>query len=379
MTLTQLFISTNCDYKELDPCNIRMSNTLEYYFEDESHVIFGKYTIDDLGVIKNQKSGKIPSYGKGTYNRCGVYDDDGNQRKILIGRAVASTFLGKPPTPLHTVDHIESEQKKNDALTNIRWLCKPGQRANQIRQETLKSAFIVVKDGDEKTANEWVAHMNATKSQEERKFTKDMIEGYARRNTRGFTYKEYSDLPGEVWKPIKGSKTKRGDYWKISNMNRVKWITSIGTENVLTGKRLGLINGYPSIRINGKNLSCHILTFATFHEELWAAKKPEEMVLHEDDDREDFRPHKLRLGTASDNGEDSHANGKYDCTKSARMKCASYIDGVLEKDDYLSLTDAVKYLKSKGYSKASQSGISQALSDKYKWNIAYGRTWEKIK
>ena len=37
--------------------------TLEYYFEDGSHVIFEKYTIDTLGIIKNKKSGKTPSYG----------------------------------------------------------------------------------------------------------------------------------------------------------------------------------------------------------------------------------------------------------------------------------------------------------------------------
>ena len=59
--------------------------TLEYYFEDESHVIFEKYTINALdGIIKNKKSGKTPSYENGTYNRCGVYDDDGKKRKIYV-------------------------------------------------------------------------------------------------------------------------------------------------------------------------------------------------------------------------------------------------------------------------------------------------------
>mgnify|MGYP001809843174 CR=1 FL=1 len=351
-----------------------MEETLEYYFEDETHVIFEKYTIDTLGIIKNKKSGKTPSYGKGEYNRCGVYDDDGKQRNIRVARAVASTFLGKPPTTEHTADHIESKQKKNDALTNIRWLCKPGQRDNQNRPETLKSAFIIVKDGVEKTVNEWVDHMNTMKISEDRKFTYDMIQGYAQRKTHGFAYKEYPDLEGEKWLEIEGSKTKRGDYWEISNMNRVKYITSIGTENVLWGGHLGRLDGYPFIKINGKKCMCHILAFAAFHEESWAAKKPEEIVRHENDDREDFRPHKLCLGTASDNNKDAYDNGKRDGTKTARMKCASYIDGVLEKDDYTSLTDAAEYLKSKGYPKASQGGISMALSDKC---IMYGRTWKK--
>ena len=353
--------------------------TLEYYFEDETHVVFEKYTIDTLGIIKNKKSGQTPSYnGKGKYNRCFVTDDKGKRHGIRVGRAVASTFLGEPSTPAHTADHIDSKQKKNDALSNIRWKCKPGQRANQIRQDTLKTAFIVVKDGIEKTVNEWIDHMNNMKNPEEREFTKSMIEHYAQKKQRGFAYKEYPNLDGEVWKPIKGSKTKRGDYWKISNMNRVKYITSIGAENVLWGNRLGWCGGYPIVSINRKIWMCHILAFTAFHEESWAAKKPEESVLHEDDDKEDFRPHKLRLGTASDNVKDSHDNGKRDGTKSARKKCASYINGELEKDDHTSLADAVEYLKSIGYPKASQSGISQALSDKYKSNTAYGRTWQKI-
>ncbi|AGE53073.1 hypothetical protein PBCVFr5L_109L [Paramecium bursaria Chlorella virus Fr5L] len=368
------------DYKELVPCNKRyMEETLEYYFEDESHVIFEKYTINTLGIIKNKKSGKTPSYGKGMYNKCGVSDDDGKQRTILVGRAVASTFLGKPPTPEHTADHIESEQKKNDALSNIRWNCKTGQNNNRIMPETLNAAFTVTKDGVEKTIKEWVEFMNDMKTSEDREFNYGKISYYAQMKTRGFAYKEYPDLDCEEWKEIKGSKTKRGDYWKISNMNRVKYITSTGAENVLWGDQLGRTNkGYPRVSINGKQWLCHTLAFAAFHPELWKAKKPEEMVCHEDDDKEDFRPHKLRLGTNSDNVKDSYANGKRDGTKSARMKCASYINGVFEKDDYISLSDAAEYLKSNGYPKASVGGISMVLSDNYKNKSAYGRTWQKI-
>ena len=346
--------------------------TLEYYFEDETHITFEKYTIDTLGIIKHKISGKTPSYGNGMYNRCGVYDDGGKERRISVGRAVASTFLGKPPTPEHTADHIESEQKKNDALSNIRWLCKSGQSSNQIRPETQKSAFIVVKDGIEKTVNEWVECMNDTKTSEDRKFTNGMIAKYAQRKTRGFAYKKYPDLEGEKWLEIKDSKNDRDDYWKISNMNRVKWITSIGTENVLWGERLRRKNGYPIVAINGKTWYCHILAFEAFNP---TVVRGDMMVLHEDDDREDFRPHKLRLGTASDNNKDAYANGKRDGTKTARIKCVSYIDGVHE-ENHDSQHHAAEYLKKNGYPKASYENISKALSDKY--NTAYGRTWKKI-
>ncbi|AGE52298.1 hypothetical protein PBCVCVR1_782R [Paramecium bursaria Chlorella virus CVR-1] len=239
--------------------------------------------------------------------------------------------------------------------------------------ETYKAAFIVVKDGIEKTVNEWVDHMNNTKMPEEREFTKGMISYYAQTKQRGFAYKVYSDLEGENWKEIKGSNNKKGR-WKISNMNRVKWITIIGTENVLWGKQLGRNDkGYPFITINGKNLPCHILAFEAFNPKV---VREDMLVLHEDDNREDFRPHKLRLSTESENRKDAYDNGKYDGTKTARMKCASYINGILEKDDYTSQSDAVEYLKSKGYPNASHGYISMALSGDRK--SAYGRTWQKI-
>ena len=347
--------------------------TLEYYFEDGLHIIFEKYTIDTLGIIKHKKSGQMRSYGNGTYNTCTMYDNDGKQRNILVARAVASTFIGKPPTLEHTADHIKRDQKKSDALSNIRWLCKSGQAGNRIMPKTLKSAFIIVKDGIEKTINEWVQHMNTTKMPEEdRDFTKNMIIYYAQMNKHGFAYKVYPKLEGEKWKEIMNSKTTQG-HWEISNMNRVKYITRYA-ENVLWGERLGRINGYPIITINGKMWLCHILAFKTFYPELWDAKKPDEMVLHEDDNKEDFRPHKLRLGTASDNGKDAYDNGKRDGTKSARMRCASYIDGIHE-ENHVSQHHAAEYLKSKGYPKASQGKICNALSNKC---IMYGRTWQKI-
>jgi len=113
----------------------------------------------------------------------------------------------------------------------------------------------------------------------------------------------------------------------------------------------------------------------TFFPEEYAAKKSEEFVLHEDDDKLDFRPYKLRIGTRSQNGTDAHNNGKYDGTKTARTKCDSYIDGIFEKE-HIGQRDAVRYLKLIGFEKAMQRNISMALSG-YRKN-AYGRTWKKI-
>lgn len=128
-----------------------------------------------------------------------------------------------------------------------------------------------------------------------REYTKTMIGDYARKKQHGFSYKEYPDLVGEVWKEISGSRNARGR-WEISNMNRVKYITK-HAENVLSGERLGLKGGYPKIMINGHDCSCHIIAFKTFYPEVWIAKKPNEIVLHEDDDILDFRPHMIMDAT----------------------------------------------------------------------------------
>ena len=40
-----------------------MIKTLEYYFDNGSYIIFNKYTIDHVGVMKNKRTGKVlPSW-----------------------------------------------------------------------------------------------------------------------------------------------------------------------------------------------------------------------------------------------------------------------------------------------------------------------------
>ncbi len=351
--------------------------TLEYYFVRKGvfdHVIFNKYTIDENGVIRN-KTGKALAYTKrGKYKQCSVIDDSENKRGIQIGRAIASTFIGPPSSIKHTADHID-RTPANDVIGNIRWLCKKGQRNNQERPDEYKSAFIVVKDGLDKTIKDWVEYLNGITNHMGRDYTKSIIERYAQKKKHGFSYKEYPDLTGEVWKDIYGSEDAKGGHWEISNMNRVKRITK-HAENVLYGERLGMTNdGYPRININKKNWYCHILSFMTFFPLEYANRKPDEIVLHEDDDKTDFRPHKLRIGTKSENAIDARNNEKHNNTATTRMKCASYTDGILEKA-HESQTDAARYLKSLGYAKASYRGVGRALVGAQR--TAYDRTWRLI-
>ena len=211
--------------------------------------------------------------------------------------------------------------------------------------------------------------MKGEKNNLGREYTEKMIAKYAQQKQRGFSYKEYPDLQGEVWKDIIDSKNWKG-YWRISNMNRVKYITS-HAENVLSGDRIGLKSGYPTIAPG----QCHILAFAAFFPEEYIAKNRCEIVLHNDDDKMDFRPHKLRLGTRGENTKDAYNNGCYDGTKRERMKCVSYLNDVFEKE-HDSQHDAMRYLKIVGYYKATVGKISQVISGDRK--TAYGRTWKRV-
>jgi len=352
-----------------------MEISLKYDYTDGSHVVFDKYTINTSGVVRNLKNGNIVSTQKsGKYNLVNVYDDSGKQRLISVGRALASTFHGPSPSLAHTADHID-RNPDNDTIDNIRWATKKEQNNNQVRPETLKTAFLVDRYGEEKTADDWVEHLKGEKNPFGREYTISMITHYAQRKQHGFSYKEYPDLPGEIWKEIEGSNTNRGR-WEISNMCRVKFITNYA-ENVLSDERLGLISGYPTIKLNGKQLYCHILSFQAFYPEEYATKNPKDIILHENDDKLDFRPHKLRLGTKSENGNDAHTNGKYDGKKSSRMKCASYINDVLEKE-HNSQSEAMMYLKSIGYEKAECGNLSKAMNPMLAFDFVYGRTWKRV-
>ena len=345
--------------------------TLEVWFKDGRYIKFNNYIIDTCAIVRHKSTGDIlrPYKNKEMYNVITVRDELNKQYKIRLARAVTSTFYGKPETLDLTADHID-RNRTNDVLDNLRWACGTTQGNNRNMPDTLKSSFIVVKDGIEKTIQGWVDELKDTRNSFGREYTSGVISTYTRRKQHGFSYKEYPDLAGEVWKEIVGSKTKLGR-WEISNMSRVKFITNHAT-NVLSDERLGLAaDGYPRI-IMGE---CHIIAYKTFFPDKWAMKRPDQLVLHKNDDKLDFRPQNLYLGTRSQNGIDAHENGCHDGTQRARQKCASYIKGIFEKE-HTSHRNAETYLKSIGFSKAHHSKIGMVLSGNR--NTAYGRSWKLI-
>jgi hypothetical protein len=345
--------------------------------------VFNKYTID--GQVLTNYKGKTPTLHKDQegYHTVGLTLDNGKRRYFRLCRIVASTYHGKPPTLGHTVDHIKSEEKTNDDPSNLRWANWSDQNKNR-KLGVFKTGVVIVKDGEERTPKDWVKHLENDTTPRGTKYTESIIKKYANLGIHGFSHKKYKDLKGEVWRPVVNSGTSQVIRWEISNMNRVKCVKS-ANEKVFEGSALSRIQGYPFINIRGARRLCHLIAFEAFFPEEYAKmvaennslpSRDQKLILHKEDDRKDFRPHMLRVGTRRDNAKDARANGKYMGTKSDCRGCVSYINGVLEHK-FQSMKEAARYLKANGYEKASGGCISYALT-KYENNVVsecYGRTW----
>jgi len=343
---------------------LTMEFTTLIYYEDETlkKQIYTKYEINKECIIRHKKLKNPLSYHVvGGYYRVYPLDDTGKQKGIFVARAMLSTFMGPPPSPHHTADHIESEHKLDNKLGNLRWADEIEQKLNRNMPETHNSAFIIVHDGEEMSANEWAERLGV--------HNKTII--YRAQNERNteWLYKIYDDLPGENWKFVTDSKNSQG-WWTVSDLGRVAYHTNENTRKVYSPDELCMWGGYPSIKINGTPRLVHLIVFQTFRPEEYDAMKEGEMILHEDDERMDCRIDKLRVGTASENGRDAYDNGKHDGTKTARKPCVAR-QGEWSKP-FDSLAEAVEWLQD-DHKKAHHGPISKCLNGNRK--TAYGYTW----
>lgn len=344
--------------------------TLGYYCSNGDYKQFDKYTIDENGVVINVETNIVVPWHRNNsgYNTVRVVDNDGNRISILVGRAIASTFIGKPPNNRYTTDHI-NRNSLDDRLENIRWESKNEQRNNQERPVVYNSALIVVKDDVEKTTCEWVQFLKDELNPFGRQYTDRIIHNYARKQQHGFRYKVFDNIPGEEWKVVEGSHNK----WYVSSEGRMKYKTC-STENVLSAEKLCKLNGYPVVRFANKLWYCHVIAFKTFFPEEYASKKDDEFVLHAKDNKFDFRPKFLTIGNRSQNTIDAHNNGCFDNSKRSRKPVTSYISGIFEQE-HQSMADAAKYLRQNDCPRANTSGIFDALKTN---SVRYGRTWKRI-
>jgi len=354
-----------------------MSDTYEkrfvkYFFEDGRILNSEDYTIDTFGVVRyttpyiGQESPSV--HWVNGYARVNITYNK-KQEQLGIARIVASTFLGPPPALTYTADH-KYRDRNDDRLENIQWLDKSGQVRNRDMPVTQKTAPLIVNGDKKMTANEWASVFRKNNGE---LYSAKRIKEFARDNKHGFHFEEYPNLEGEEWKPVAESENSKGR-WEVSNMCRMKYITK-HIKNVISDDRIGLQGGYPTVGINGINIGCHIITFKTWFPEEYKAMNHGEMILHKNDNRMDFRPENLYIGTHPQNTKDAHDNGKYNGKKTGRQKCASYIDGIFEKE-HDSQSDAARYLQTCGWPKASYTKISAVLSGDRE--IAYNRTWKLV-
>jgi hypothetical protein len=326
------------------PVNFEYRKQTMWYFKDDGQFeVFDDYTLDSNRVIERKDGGKttIPYILNG-YLTINV-SKNGKRYGRRLSRAMLSTFLGPPPDVTYTADHIGNERKLDDDLTNLRWLDRSGQNNNRTMPEMRKSTRIIANElfpDNELTAKEWT-HV-FTKPNGTKYFHKT-ISRWARTKENGFSYKTYNDLIDEEWKLV-GDPEK--NHVEISNKSRVKDVmlsASGREEHVLSADQLSFNGGYPSKRIDGELRPVHVLVFQLWYPELWKNRNPGEKVLHKKDNRLDFRPENLRLGTPSENGKDAHDNGKYDGKQTARQPCIAY-DGDKEVGNFKSLLEAARYL-----------------------------------
>lgn len=342
---------------------------LLYYWSDGTREIFDKYTIDPTGLVRNKITGNILSQTtKKTAKKDGTIredccymlrSNDGKRKGITTARAILSTFVGPPPTKEHTADHVNRNTRDN-SLSNLRWASLTEQAVNRDVPETNNSTFVIVKDGDERTAKEWATELNR------RPIT---ILEYARKKKNGFSYKEYPDLPRETWKVVEGSRNGNG-HWEVSDKKRAKYTNIAGNSKVYDDFHNQ--HGYPVIRINGKLMYLHRVILHTFFPEEYAKLDEQNVVRHLDDDRTNFLLDNLEVGTRSLNTKEAHDNGKYDKKKSARKPVASHLDSVLERE-FESHKEAVRYLQENGYPKANHRGINLGIKN---GRMRYDRTWK---
>lgn len=337
--------------------------TLEYYYYSGEYVVFDKYEIDENTTVRNKKTNKnIGKYLLNGYHKINVNDEYEKSRGISVARAMLSTFVGKPPTVHHTADHINSSEKTDDSLENLRWADKSEQSSNQTRPKTLNNAFLI-RHGDEyMTIKEWALRENVHE---------DTIRWRARDDT-SWHFKEYEDLPWETWLRVEDSKNLKG-FWKVSDKKRAAYHTN-NARKVYSTYEMRKINGYPVICINGKHEYLHVVVFRTFRPDDYAKMNSGDVIMHCNDDKLDCDPLTLKIGTRSENAKNAHDNGRHDGKKTQRRKCACYKDDELIKC-FDSLADAERWLHTKN-PKASFTAIIKCLSGKLK--TAYGYVWKDL-
>lgn len=117
--------------------------------EEQWRVIkeFPHYQVSSHGRVKHSPTGKMKVQKREVCRRkdgtvsmfywvvilSDFKGQTGKDYRRFVHRLVALAFLGDPPTPEHTVDHIDTNAQNNH-VSNLRWATKEVQHSNHRTQ-----------------------------------------------------------------------------------------------------------------------------------------------------------------------------------------------------------------------------------------------------
>lgn len=105
---------------------------------------YNRYEVSNYARVWDLKNDTEVSQvitGKPQYLYVNLYKDCGKERTLRrVHNILGWSFLGDPPTPKHTVDHIDQD-KLNNHLSNLRW-------ASRRKQMSNRSNTVVCEDGE---------------------------------------------------------------------------------------------------------------------------------------------------------------------------------------------------------------------------------------
>jgi hypothetical protein len=268
---------------------------------------FSRYRISKRGDIFSEITKRVLSPGINLgYKVQVLVDDDGKRRMTQIHRLVACTFIPNTEN-LPTVHHKDFD-RVNNSVDNLEWASYSYQIKNRKpRIQKPKSIPVEQYDISGKLVATWNSPKEAANS-----FGSKSGEPifYACTESKShiafgyfWKYKEFTNLPDEIWKPIKGYPS-----YFVSSLGRFKHqLPTRETELLPTST-----DNYFIICILGRTRPAHIYVCEAFHGDRPSSKH---VVNHKNGDKKWNKYDNLEWMTKSENSLHAVKTGLFDYAK----------------------------------------------------------------
>lgn len=230
---------------------------------------------------------------------------DGKKKSPYVYQIMGIVFLGPPPTPKHTIDHLD-RKPWNDVISNLAWATKSEQSMNQYKPKFFKKSkpvtAVSIETGQEIASFATIrqffecTRMN-TANVPYSKNNAAYIRAACKNGWRQFGYWwKYcmESLPGEEWRNLRI----KDFIIQVSNKGRI-----INTKGAMTSGNLD-DRGYKMASLMNKHYSIHRLVMAAFF-------GPDEtrVVNHKDGDKTNNKLENLEYLTVLENNNHAIATG----------------------------------------------------------------------